>query len=1513
MAREKEKILKKRTLFHKIVNVFLYTGIAVLIVLLLVLGFSQTSTFREILREKIVSAANKELNGKLSIGKIDGTIFTSLFLRNAIVSMGSDTLFNANLIEVKISPLQIFLKRIYVRKVGLSDTRIALIADSSGSLNISRLLPPTPKDTSHSKFPFKIVAPDLQLKNVSFSLQDYNKVKSNEVYGSFNIHDFRIKDINLSLSALADIADNAYELKINSFSFVPNLKNFALKNLSGEFFVDTNGVYVNQLKLSTAGSDINLKAKIDNLNLFDSTAFRRLSYDPVDINLKTDKFNFDDISSFVPSAGLLKGTISISLKSSGSLKDLNISKLEINYLNTHLEAEGKVRNTIDPDDMFISASFTKTEVRPEDISKLLPDVGIPVFSNLDAVKFDTLDFQGNPFNFFAKAYVQTNKGSAGINASLDLRKVPMAYDINFSSRNLDLSPFVGAVTNLNSRGSIKGSGLTPDNLSSTVRFASNGSSIYGNKIDTLRFDADARNKKINYSLFLKSDTTGAQLAGSLDFSNHSNPLYAVKGFVKNLDVANFTKDSSLSSNMNFRINGSGSSFDLDKMDLFLTLNLDPSTLRGVNIDSARAIFDIRSDDNGQRIINVISDLADVTIMGKFSAKHSVNLLSEEAKWIAGAVKSKLNRIIYPDSVFNRQATTDVAVLQPKNKKHVEIDSSSSFKYSIEFKNFDLLSLLMANSHLSLNGNMDGTVKNDSSGITITSNTKLDYLKFWGGNNVFFLSKLNLGLNLSNNYNPSSLKDISSRLNLTAERVFANNDFKDIALYLKLGGNNADINFHGKFNDKAEAGFSGRVSLPGSEVHLDLDTLFAMYNSYALHNSGNVKINYSRDQIMIDHFELAHNGGAIDINGTLNRTGTQNLKINIHNISGYELATGLFNMKTENGFGTSLYLNAEITGNFSAPLMKINFGADSIKYKNKMFGSLASSLNYENQNLSVDLRFLDSLMYKSRPALTITGNVPVDLSFTGGGDRFSKTEPVDLTLSSLDFNLATFGNILPQVDFLSGKLTSNIRLTGLHNNLEPTGYIRIDNISFIAEANNLQYFAGLRLSLKDNKVSIDSLLVANIANTKNGGQITGSGTILLNNFEPASMNISLDGTLKVLSEASKSVSPNVYGDLSISTDGYVNFSMDSRGYFLNAPLIIKEAKLTFPPSQSVYQNSTENFIYRFVGDTSKKNTGEMDFEHLVQLSRRNKAQESNEENNEHTPFNYVVNIKVQNEAVLKFVLAKEINQSLTAVLSGNLQYENIGGRVNSQGELNLLDGSTLEFFKTFEAAGTIRFESELSNPYLNIVATYKNYYTPPEPDSKEEQVAVKIKLSGPLSDLSQSFIQDKNNIAVYVGADNISNNKPDPTKNVSDAVMFIVTGKFSSDLTPQQQSQALNQSSAGSSGSLISNTVNSATASIAGSLLGGVLNQYLGDYVKGVELRNVGSTTKFNLVGKVKNFRYSIGGSTEVFQDLSQANVRIEYPIFNNFLLRLERKEPVTQTNISNDMINELGLKYRFEF
>ena len=191
---------------------------------------------------------------------------------------------------------------------------------------------------------------------------------------------------------------------------------------------------------------------------------------------------------------------------------------------------------------------------------------------------------------------------------------------------------------------------------------------------------------------------------------------------------------------------------------------------------------------------------------------------------------------------------------------------------------------------------------------------------------------------------------------------------------------------------------------------------------------------------------------------------------------------------------------------------------------------------------------------------------------------------------------------------------------------------------------------------------------------------------------------------------------------------------------------------------------------------------IDFESLVKLSQRKNNSKTASSANGFT-FDYNIDVNVEKEAKIIFILSKELNQKLTAVLDGNFQYKKVGGIPNAQGELKLLEGSNLQFFKTLTAEGSIRFESELNNPYLDIVATYTGYYTPAAAagdstaSSQEEKVAVKIKIQGPLNELNKNFIQEKNNIAVYVGQSAIDNDEPAPDLDASDAVAFIIARQF----------------------------------------------------------------------------------------------------------------------------------------
>lgn len=1502
VTQPEQKPKRKRTLLQRIVNVFLYIGLVLLFCFVLFFAVSQTQIFKNWLRDFVVEQANENLNGKISIGEIEGTIFTSLILRNTIVTMEKDTLLNAGMIELRTSPLKIFLKKIYVRKVEIKDARISFVKDSSGVLNISKLFPPTEEDTSKSSFPFRIEVADFKLTNVNFSLQNYDKVGSNEFYSFLNMDDLRVDDIFLSLKAFADIHNNTFEMKIEYLSLSSNIKAFNLKSFSGEFGITPKEIIANNLIVNTENSDISLNAKVNGLNIFDSTMTENIKFAVMDISLNSKKFNFNDISSFVPPIDMLKGAVGVQLQASGNLLQLNINKIVLDYEKTHLETETVIRNIDDMDKMTVSADFKNSYINQSDFDKLLPEFGIPIFEKLGVVKIDSLTFDGRPLNFRSKILLSSNNGKVSSDVKMDLEKPIAEYEINFSSQNFDVLPIANISSSLNLRGNFIGKGFSPKEMNANILLVADGSTVEGIKIDSLSLTAQAKDGIIGYSLFSAADKAIAEVEGSLDFLQE-NLGYKANGKVSKLNIGQLMNDSTTDTDLNFKFRTEGENFDIDKMNMFLTFDLSPSMINGIKIDTIRTITDIFTDDNEDRVINFISDIADITLKGQFSLPDALSVLSNESGLLSNAFMKKIADV-FPSAKLDQYLAEQNKSKQVSPIRNSKMDERVSIIYLVDLKDFGIISSFLENKKLEIDGDLSGKLIYDNDSIFVTLNSNLNYVKYWGNSNVYFLSKMNLDLGFANSLLAGSTDDVDLDLRIRTNRIFAGTDLNSFLLDLEMKDDITKINFASKLEDYASAKLTCLADLRSSTISLDVDNLELVYKGFDINNKDKLNLSFSEERIDFNKFSLFHSNGEISVNGFLAANENQNLNLKISNIQVKDLFQSFSNGNGLSFLDINLNLDAVITGNYASPVMTIALNGNSLTYKEKKFGNLVSNFSYANKNFSSDIKYFDSYNGSSAPSLKLIGNIPINLSFTDSGKRIIDDEVIDLNLTANNLDLTPFGELIPGVSKFKGMLNSELKVSGTIQEPYPDGYLTLDNSSFLLKYNNLDYYVGLKLSVAKDYLSVDSLLLANSADTKFGGRITGGGTAELENLNITSSQFLLNGNLKVLGDESKYVSPNLYGDLVISTNGNFELKVDKNGAKLKAPINVEVAKLTYSQSQESYTSTSENFIYKFIEDTITIDSKEMDFEKLLNLSKLNSLEEE-QQTSRPSKFDYSIDVKVEDEAELTYVLSREFNQDLIAVLRGNFQYESIGGKPIAQGELQLLEGSTLEFIKTLNAEGKIRFESELSNPYLDITAIYKNYYYPEVNSSNSEgdqsasgevEVAIKMKIKGPLRELDKNLSQQSDKLAVYVGTKNIEDNLPDATKDASDAVMFMILNKFNDNVTQQER-----------------NMVSSYATSFAGSIVGGFLNRQLGDYVKSLEIRQTGTDTKFILAGRAGKFRYSIGGSTAVFQDLGLANVKIEYPITRSFFMRLERKEALSETKYINEMVNELGLKYRFEF
>lgn len=1493
--RKRKKI--KRPLYRRIINVFIYFGVGLITLFMITFAITQTSTFRNWLRETVVEQVNSSTNGQLFIERIDGTIFTSLILNNTTLTLEGDTILNAGKIEVKTSPLKALFKIIYFRKIEIKDATFALLKDENGELNISRLVTPSeePEDVEPSEFNWKLQVADLTLNGVDVKLQSYNYKNSNAFYDIINFDDLRVNDLNLSLAAFADINGSEFDITINNFSATPNLNYFKLNDLSGKFLLIDDKAGITDLNLVTERSQIFVSAAISNYKLLGEDKGRKIEDAFMRVDLAATDFNFDNLTSFIDATYLLKGDVTTHVSASGSLNNLDLEKLIVELQDSRLEATGKLRHITRGDKMIINTVFTDSYINQNDANNLLHTIELPVYEELGRLTFDSLSYAGSPLNFNSGIKLKTDKGDITASAHLNLEKAEFEYDIIIGTRNFDITPFAGVTSDLNSEGSLSGVGLSPGNITARFKLNADGSTIDDNYFQNLDIEADGSNGIIKTALFFISGNADGSINIDLDMTDESKPSYKFTAGLNGFDIRSLSGKSDIPSDLNFSLEGEGENFDQDDLNLFASLIIDNSTIRGLTIDSTRAIVDIRNETD-QRVINVISDLADITLSGNFKIADLVSLISTESNSFSNAIANKL-RLIQPPSIIDNVNTYNL-----QDEEYEEEFSTNSFSsevdlyYALEFKDFELLSLILGGSEIEVDGELNGRIITFADSIAANLNTNLNYFKFWDGKELIYFSQLDLEFSFGDKLSSKDLTDFETEVSLKARKVFLGSEFENLFLNLGFKNNIAAIDFSVIIEKIMKAKMDGIVDISGDKVSVLLDNLFFSYNDYALVNKNNIDLNYSKNQVNFNKFTLAHNHGEIILSGTLSTEGQHSLSLNLNNIEGKDLSTGFLGLHPNESFHGLINLSAQLNGVAGFPELNLELEIDSLAYSNQPHGSMVCSIAYANQQLSADIELVKRVLQNDKPNLIFSGNIPIDLALKRGGTLLTDKD-VFLSLKAEELDLAPFGSTVSEIHQLQGKFNAELRAAGTVGNLNTYGFINIADASFVLQANRLKYYTGLDLKFNDDRVELSDLFIRNSDETKDGGTLKGQGYLIHKNFLPSEIDLSINGMLKLLSRSSRSANPSLYGDLVIETREDLVYKLDKKQNHLTADLILKKgANVTFSPTSSAFNNETDKFVYHFKSEVDSLGDTEIDSLIIISESVSKELKAASK-----IPFDIDVKIEVEDEAKMEFVLSREFNQSLIAYLGGNFEYTIVNNEPIASGELVLLEGSKLDFIKTFQAKGSVKFLGELDNPYLDVVGTYQNYYNADTSRTSvnEYEVQVRIKLEGPVKSLSTNFIEDDKNIEIYKRPTNRGQFELDATKDASDAMMFIIIGKFTEDASVQETNFAV-----------------STAASLAGSIIGGFLNDKLGDYVRSVQVRQVGAETKFSLIGKAGNFRYEIGGTSQIFQDFSRANVKIEWPVIPitpRLILRLERRESVFVSSTYSEMINELGVKYSFEF
>ncbi|MCB0729395.1 MAG: hypothetical protein KDC88_00055 [Ignavibacteriae bacterium] len=1499
--KKNEKKKFKRSLLHKIINVLIGIVAFFLFFLIIFFGFSQTQTFRNFLKSEITELVSESLNGELHIDKIEGSILSSVILHETYLVSEKDTLVKAQQITLKTSPIHLLLKRILIREFVIKNAYVYLTEDENKIWSFSKLSKNEVKDSvaaetidsTSSPFPFTIQVNDFRLENVNFLRQTYENNNSAKYHKHLTYDDLRLNGIFLNARLFANLSSSTVRLYLNNFSVNPNFQLFDLKKLSGEFELTENHAVVNNLNLVTENSNIRLSAQIDDLNLLGSVELQNFKEYPLKVNFEAFPLRFSDLYTFIDDIDFLNEEVNLMLRADGYFGDFDIRKLSMGFGNSVFNATGKILNLHTPEKLFLDVEFKDSKIVESEAHSIIKGLDIPLYKNLTLTNINGV-FKGEPTRFHAELTSDVDKGNVYIDTYLDLQQEQMDYDISFNTTKLNLSPVIDIESSLTTTGKIVGVGTDPTKMNAELNITAFKSVIDSIEVDSLTFTSSINSKILDVNLNSIINQAYTSVEGNLDLLNSSEPIYDLTGKITNFDLSHFTKNLSDSSNLNFTFFAKGKNLNIDDMIGNYEVSLEPSYLRNLNLDTTSISLKLLVDEN-ERKINLKSEFADFNIDGKFSLAKAIDILVYEGETITKIISNKIENLNPVeesiDSTLILEAQTEIP---PIVKENLE------FNYNFLFKDFDLIALFLKNDELDIVGSGEGFVKNDSLHFEISTDINIENLLNKRKNEIIYLSEVKANLNFSRDNRYESFNKIFGTISLEGDKVYFGTELNNIEADFVFNQSKLFFNTALKINNNLSAELEGIATTSLFNERIDLNNILINYKNIPWENYDTCSVVFTDDGVQLSDLVLVNSSAIIEVDGQINKDESHNFFIFIESMPGAVLSNYIFDDETQ-PLGGDINLNLVSSGFLDNPEINVDLNIYNVAYDKVNFGSLNCTASHKNFNTLFDIDFMNQTISTQSPLLTIDGSIPLKINYIGNDKFLEDDSQILISLRSNDFDIGTFGNVLPFIKNQSGKLNSKIDIQGPLNNLDSKGFFDLIESRFTLRENNLDYQFGLRTIFDNQNATIDSLSISNKGGSRYSGEIKGTGFVELKKFPFSSFNFVLNGDLALLGKNSQTRTSTVYGDLLVKSDKNWKFGFNDDVYFFDGNIIVERADLVYTNQSESRYGKNGNIIYKILEDSSKINLNTQKFVRILNETRANSIDLVEEEP---IKFDFNTNIIINNIASFNFIIAPDYNQKLSVETTGQFELETIGNDIKTQGSLSLLNGSRLEFFKSFEAVGNIRFESDLADPHFDIVATYIGEIDNFEGTQRTEEVAVKLKLNTAYSKLKESLSSNKENLSVYTGRSDIENNTPDPKYGQSNALTFIILDQLTLDLNDQQKST-------------LADMTENAAFSLLGSQLTNYLNSSLGGLISNIKLNKYSSRDSYKLLfsGKYNNVRYSFGGSfgsqTDYLQ-LSKADIKLEYLFNPNFLIRVEQKDPIIETT-TEEKVQEVGIKYKFEF
>ena len=1035
---------------------FVLTGIIAVVCLALIV--SQTPWFRGWARAYIVRSSDRFLNGELTIGRLEGNLFTGAVLTDFAITMDGERVIYARRAEIDYNLNDLLSEGVVIDRIRLFEPEIVVRRDARG-LNLGRLIKSRPRDPKGRQR--TVTLSDIEITDGVVTLHGVREIGPFIVPGSFTDFDARL---------VYKHQPDRSTLNLTRVSAVGANPSLPIRALGGTLAFGDGDMHFADLTLATNQSNIYVDGVIE--EYLKTATFKLVArgtpwsfpelegvvpfIEPYDLAPRVEArlegpasrlvIDLDMTSEAGAARGVLIGDfVEPERRLEGDLRtsNLNLARLYSDPdLKSDIDGRARFNLALLRGDVPVAGTWRFEGPAVELMGYRATDV--EASGRVNRRRVEIASGRANAYGGFAT--------TAGVIQFADARGRGLAVDLRGRATNVNLRtlpvtvPVPRLVTDLNltayhmqyDDSGFVGEATLAESVVEGARYAA-GTRGMLNTRGVTRYSAEGRVAGLDllrYGRALELDwLADPRLAGAL------NGTFAIEGRGETLETLALSAKGTLTDSTIFGGTLPAMTYAATILDRRLTLDAD-GAFRGFDGAALTGNQAYKGVLNGlvKGRVEVLDLTRDITLEGvAFDG-----LAALEASTIGGL---RIDRATL-DGFF----TGRVGEIRRFDITGPELTASASGHLDLTPAGQTKLAFTAETSDLSKVGQLIGQPVSGAGAVkgTLTGNsTELRAEGTFDGSGVGY-----------NEYTAANLDATFAAVipNLDYTRATGTADIK--AAMIDAGAIDvAEVNVRAAY-DGTQFTFDGTALQAGGrqmaaagravlhpdhkEIHLSAFTIAAGDQKWSL-EGGDAAIQYGRGQLVLNGVTLVSGASRVSATGVLplDAEGPVGpLRLNVVNV---DLAALEPLLMTDYGLAGTLNADAVVTGTLKAPRADGKLLIQNGAIRGYTFQSLEGSVDYGERAIAVDVR----LQQNPTEYLTAVGTIPISAIRAAGspGEHVETGEQMNLHIESSPIQLTIIQAFTPYVTNVTGFAQANVTVTGTVSDPHLVGVIAVKGGAF----------------------------------------------------------------------------------------------------------------------------------------------------------------------------------------------------------------------------------------------------------------------------------------------------------------------------------------------------------------------------------------------------------------------------------------------------------------------------------